>query len=422
MRGKSISQQIARSGIRQAAALEVEHFICFQLADRGAVRAFDVVGEDLQLRLGIDMGLVGNQQIARLLSGVGLLRAFAHQDLAVEHGVRCAADHGLVQLPAAAMCMRVVDAAVHVGQLPPADQCQTIDGEVGRFTSLSNGQILPGNTRAQRDVPGGIVPATRNPHCGVANVKRRQGFALQADMVNTGILCHDNLAHRVGQISAFGQTHKVFHYGALRAVFSDHQHARISCAVLARGDEQQMNGCTQNLLAHHMNQGAIVQKRGIHGGKSIVFNRCQLGQMRLRDTGTCSIGQIANRHTRVRLDLRQLRRIVPIHEHQPCSCFGNRQRIDSRLLNLACALRGPKRHAIQRRKISKAPVLVARGRNGEGIDTFQSVHAQGALPCVPRLRNGLAPLQQAVQIIVAAGYAHCGQAAALPLNSAATQS
>src|SRR5262249_62389393 len=52
-----------------------------------AMRAFDVVGENLQLRLGVDGRAVGKQQHLVRLLGVGLLRILANENLAVENTV-----------------------------------------------------------------------------------------------------------------------------------------------------------------------------------------------------------------------------------------------------------------------------------------------------------------------------------------------
>ena len=60
-----VGQQIARRGIGQAAALQIEHFIDIELADGRAVRAFHVVGENLELRLGVDA------RLARSAAGCG---------------------------------------------------------------------------------------------------------------------------------------------------------------------------------------------------------------------------------------------------------------------------------------------------------------------------------------------------------------
>ena len=55
-----VGQEVARRSVGQPAALQIEQLLGVELADGGAVRALDVVGEDLELRLGVDVRLVGS--------------------------------------------------------------------------------------------------------------------------------------------------------------------------------------------------------------------------------------------------------------------------------------------------------------------------------------------------------------------------
>src|SRR5690242_1801745 len=72
--GERVRQELARRSRRDAAALEVEQRRLVEPADRRAVRALHVVGEDLELRLRVDLRLLGEEQgVVRLLP-VRLLR------------------------------------------------------------------------------------------------------------------------------------------------------------------------------------------------------------------------------------------------------------------------------------------------------------------------------------------------------------
>ena len=99
--GERVDQHVARLGVGQAARAQVEDRVVVELADRRAVRALHVVGEDLELRLGVDRRVVGEQQRPVRLLGVGLLRVLADDDLAVEDRARRAAEDALVDLVAA---------------------------------------------------------------------------------------------------------------------------------------------------------------------------------------------------------------------------------------------------------------------------------------------------------------------------------
>ena len=87
-----------------------------------------VVGVDLQLRLGVDRGIVGQQQGLVGLLGVGLLGVLANEDLAVEDAVGLAVENALVQLMAGAVRPGVVDLGVVIDMLRPVDDVQPVQG------------------------------------------------------------------------------------------------------------------------------------------------------------------------------------------------------------------------------------------------------------------------------------------------------
>ena len=53
--GEGLDQHAPRLGLGDAAGAEIEERVLVEIADRGAVAAFHVVGEDLELGLGVDM-------------------------------------------------------------------------------------------------------------------------------------------------------------------------------------------------------------------------------------------------------------------------------------------------------------------------------------------------------------------------------
>src|SRR5215471_6882269 len=86
--GKSEGQQIACRAFGQAPTPEVEDLLGIELSDGRPMSAFHVVRENLQLRLGVHVSSLSQQQIATFLRRIGPLRPGPNQDLAVEHGVR----------------------------------------------------------------------------------------------------------------------------------------------------------------------------------------------------------------------------------------------------------------------------------------------------------------------------------------------
>src|SRR5436305_1431835 len=107
--GEGVGQQLPRQIPTHTTTLHIEERLLIESPNRRAVRALHVVGEDLQLRLRVDLGLAGEKQgVVRLLP-VRFLRDRMDVHLAVEHAVRLAVEHALVQLPAEAVRLRVYD-------------------------------------------------------------------------------------------------------------------------------------------------------------------------------------------------------------------------------------------------------------------------------------------------------------------------
>ena len=80
-----LDQQPLRLGARNAARHQVEELRLVDAAGRGAVAALDVVGEDLQLRLGRKLGRLRQEKRLRHHLGVGLLRVGLDDDAPLEH-------------------------------------------------------------------------------------------------------------------------------------------------------------------------------------------------------------------------------------------------------------------------------------------------------------------------------------------------
>ena len=79
--------------------------------------AFDVIGKNLQLRLGVNHRVVGQQQIAVGLFGVGFLRVLADQNFPVEDAMGAVRQNAVIKFVAFAMRPGVVHHGMMVNQL-----------------------------------------------------------------------------------------------------------------------------------------------------------------------------------------------------------------------------------------------------------------------------------------------------------------
>ena len=112
---------------RNAARLQIEQQVLVERAGGRAVAALHVVGEDLELRLVVGLGVLRQQQRVRRHLGVGLLRVRLHDDLALEHAAALAVEHRLEHLAAAAAAGRVIDDQRGVGMLAAVEQRRAAD-------------------------------------------------------------------------------------------------------------------------------------------------------------------------------------------------------------------------------------------------------------------------------------------------------
>ena len=71
---------------------QVEQLLLIDLRDSRRVRAAHVVGLDLEAWDRVGVGTRGDQEVAGFLEGVGLLRSRVHDDVALPHRGRAAAE------------------------------------------------------------------------------------------------------------------------------------------------------------------------------------------------------------------------------------------------------------------------------------------------------------------------------------------
>ena len=107
-----------------------------------AVRAFHVVGVNLQLRLGVRRRVVGKQQIFVGLLGVGFLRRRVHINPAVENAPRFVVQNPVEILVAGAMRLRVFHNHVMVRQLLAARQIQAVEDALQTFARQVGANII----------------------------------------------------------------------------------------------------------------------------------------------------------------------------------------------------------------------------------------------------------------------------------------
>ena len=116
---------------RNAARHQIELQLLVERAGGGAMAALHVVGKNLKLRLVVGLGAIGQQQRLGHHLGVGLLRAVAHDDAALEHAVGLVVEHRLEHLAALAAARDVIGDERRVGVLAALEQGRAADAGDG---------------------------------------------------------------------------------------------------------------------------------------------------------------------------------------------------------------------------------------------------------------------------------------------------
>src|ERR1035441_5365753 len=112
---------------------QVEQGLLIECTHGCAVGALHVVGEDLESWSGVNLGVLGEQQVLIGLAGVRTRRAWPHDDTSVEYSVAAFVHDSLVQLAAGATGRGVLDQNRIVMVLFASWEIQAVDADVSPF-------------------------------------------------------------------------------------------------------------------------------------------------------------------------------------------------------------------------------------------------------------------------------------------------
>jgi hypothetical protein len=115
------------------------------------VRAFDIVGENLQLRLGVDERVLRQHEVAIGLLGVGFLRVLPDENFPVENAVRAAGQDAVIKLVAFATRLGVIDDGVMIDQLFAARQVKSVEDGFAALGVEQGLNLVAGQARAGGD-------------------------------------------------------------------------------------------------------------------------------------------------------------------------------------------------------------------------------------------------------------------------------
>src|SRR5690554_6349515 len=174
-------QQYVGLPATDASGNQVEHGSFIQLANGGAVGALDVIRVDFQLRLGVDLGTVGEQQVLVVHIRVGLLGVLVDMNPAIKHRVGLVRSNVAVGLFAVAVGGYVVNGCVVVVVLFTLGNHHAIELGFRAFAFQANLQVVPAQRAAEAYAVALDAGVALLQYAGSANVLHGFAFHGQAN-------------------------------------------------------------------------------------------------------------------------------------------------------------------------------------------------------------------------------------------------
>src|SRR5262245_23356450 len=112
--------------------------------------ALHIVSIDFKLRLGIDLGVVREQQVASGLLGVSLLRVVVDDDELVKYAALIPSQKAVVKLPAVAMRAGMLHQHVVVHVLPAIGHEQAVDQAFASLTCQPRMHVVADKSSAEQ--------------------------------------------------------------------------------------------------------------------------------------------------------------------------------------------------------------------------------------------------------------------------------
>ena len=163
--------------------------------------ALYVVGVDLELWLGVDLGISRKQQVLVLLFCIGVLGILANNDAPTEHGAGATIEHTLVELTARAAGLRMIEKSMIVYMLASTDCVEAIEDARAALGCEGAMDRIAHQDSAESDVVGSEQGVRILPDVQAAYMKRLRAFQPELVVFDSGVVGHGNFGNRVGEIT-----------------------------------------------------------------------------------------------------------------------------------------------------------------------------------------------------------------------------
>ena len=250
---------------------DIEKGCLVQLADGRTMSAFHIVGVDLELGFGIDLGVGGEQQVLVALRRVGFLRTRLHHDSAMKHRVATVTEHAFVTLAAGALGRVMRNMGVVVDMTAPESK---VDPVKARVSPLSI-QIDPGII-AYPCLSHGY--RRRFEFCGfgqtgkqAAHVEGAFSLILHTAEIQRRVFFQNDFGKCITERPLLTEREMTLDDIRLAALPEYHQITRQAQEALpaAPRNKQQFNGLFQLHPRCDLHEGAVTDKCGVHCRKSM---------------------------------------------------------------------------------------------------------------------------------------------------------
>ena len=332
--------------------------------------AFDVVGVDFELGLGVDNRALTQDQVAAQLMGIDLLRVLAHDDFALEGAMRAARRDALDHLTRLAVRHLVIDSRDDVGFFAAPNDESAVEPALRPLASHPDAHLMPHRAAADEQRKAAEARLGSDGRIDLRQMHRLARFLDQhgAGQLGASTEPHgDDIVAPIPALAGIG-----FENGRAAALAEANDIARVHRPA-HRGKMNNLNRQVQHDARCDVEHKTVFEIRRIQRLERVLgpsfAERCCADQIRPlvnrlpHRAEPHAVGQIA--HGRAAA--------MSIHEHQPSTAAVHLQ--FRRRLHMAARLAGEQRLALQRLQIEIAPIFASAAREAQFCEP-----AQRALP------------------------------------------
>ena len=267
---KARIRQPARLGFGNAARAQIEQQLGIQIADRRAMGAFHIVGEDDEFGFQIGLGLPVQQQGLGGLAAIGAVRALLHCDAALINRPRFAGHDKFEKLRTLGVADGMGEPRRHIGVAAARKHLHAGEIGFGLRALKRDVEFEPRQPGAQIGDMGAIGRTGGLRHRHLLHLHGLGGALRQPHMGQHGLLAQHDLDTEIGETRRIGMA---FQQAQRRAVFQHDQHAAV---MRRRRHEIQLHRLFDHHARGHAQRHAARHQRQRGRGHAVLARVAQM--------------------------------------------------------------------------------------------------------------------------------------------------